>query len=296
MKFTALLAALTAALGMASAVQAQDASATATYGSVRLSAGFTPDPHSISLTAGGSIDATNIGSPCRGSIARAPDYEVTYTSGSMPLYFYVNATSDTTLVVNGPDGRWYCDDDSNGGVNPQVTFNTPRSGTYDIWVGTYGGGTTPATLFVTELSTDGGNGNTNNSGGYPNASLRATFGEITLNSGFQPDPRRVSLTAGGNIPASNVSSSCTGSIATAPDYQITYNAGSLPLSIRTEAGRDTTLVVNGPDGQWYCDDDSAGSTNARVYFAKPASGTYDIWVGTYGGGTTPATLIVTELD
>ena len=68
-----------------------------------------------------------------------------------------------------------------------------------------------------------------------------------------------------------------------------------PLAIRTEAGTDTTLVVNGPDGQWYCDDDSGGGTNAQVYFAKPSSGTYDIWVGTYGGGTQPATLLITEV-
>lgn len=286
-----VIAAVSALLVTAPAAQAQDASATATYGSVRLSSGFTPDPNRVDLTAGGSIDASNIGSPCRGSIARAPDYEVTYSAGSLPLYFYVNASSDTTLVVNGPDGQWYCDDDSNGGVNPQVTFNTPRSGTYDVWVGTYGGGTTPATLFVTELTGSGGNNNS----GMPNASLTAAFGEVRLNAGFTPDPHRISLTAGGSIPASNVSSSCAGSIASAPDYQVTYTSGSFPLTIRTQADRDTTLVVNGPDGQWYCDDDSGEGNNAQVHFAKPSSGTYDIWVGTYGGGTTPAQLLITEV-
>lgn len=287
-----LIAATAALLLVAPAAQAQDTSATATYGSVRLNSGFTPDPHSVSLTAGGSIDASTIGSPCTGSIARAPDYELTYTAGSLPLYIYATASSDTTLVVNGPDGQWYCDDDSNGGTNPQVTFNTPRSGTYDIWVGTFGGGTASATLNITEVAGDGGG---NGGSGYPNTSLTATFGEVSLNSGFTPDPHRVSLTAGGTIQASAVSGSCQGSIATAPDYQITYTAGSLPLAIRTEASSDTTLVVNGPDGQWYCDDDSGGGTNAQVYFAKPASGTYDIWVGTYGGGNNPATLLITEV-
>ena len=30
-------------------------------------------------------------------------------------------SSDTTLVVNGPDGRWYCDDDGgNGSLNPAL--------------------------------------------------------------------------------------------------------------------------------------------------------------------------------
>lgn len=287
-----LIAATAALLLIAPAAQAQDTSATATYGSVRLNSGFTPDPHSVSLTAGGSIDASTIGSPCTGSIARAPDYELTYTAGSLPLYIFATASSDTTLVVNGPDGQWYCDDDSNGGTNPQVTFNTPRSGTYDIWVGTFGGGTASATLNITELASGGGGGG---SAGYPNTALTATFGEVTLNSGFTPDPHRVNLTAGGTISASAVSSTCQGSIATAPDYQVTYSSGSLPLAIRTQAGTDTTLVVNAPDGQWYCDDDSGGGTNAQVYFAKPSSGTYDIWVGTYGGGTQPATLLITEV-
>lgn len=294
MKLTALLAASTAALLAASTAHAQDASLTATYGNYNLSSGFTPDPYSISLTAGGNIAASNVSSSCRGSIARAPDVQLTYSAGSLPLIITGDSSSDTTLVVNGPDGQWYCDDDSGEGTNPQVRWNNPRSGVYDIWVGTYGGGTTTARLLISELDSTGGGSPPSN--GYPNASLRATFGETVLNSGFQPDPHRVSLTAGGNLSASTVSSSCSGTIATAPDYQITYNAGSLPLSIRTDSSRDTTLVVNGPDGQWYCDDDSGEGTNARVYFAKPASGTYDIWVGTYSGGTTSATLIVTELD
>jgi hypothetical protein len=288
-----LIAATAALLLVAPAAQAQDTSATATYGSVRLNSGFTPDPHEVGLTAGGSIDATTIGSPCRGSIARAPDYELTYSAGSLPLYIYATADSDTTLVVNGPDGQWYCDDDSNGGTNPQVTFNTPSSGTYDIWVGTYGGGTASATLHITELTGDTGGGG--GDGGYPNTAMTATYGEVQLNSGFTPDPHRVTLTAGGTISASSVSADCRGTIATAPDYQITYTAGALPLAIRTQASTDTTLVVNAPDGQWYCDDDSGGGTNAQVYYAKPSSGTYDIWVGTYGGGHNPATLLITEV-
>lgn len=287
-----LIVGAVALLLVAPAAQAQDTAAPATYGNVRLSSGFTPDPHTVSLTAGGSIDASTIGSPCTGSIARAPDYELTYTAGSLPLYIYATASSDTTLVVNGPDGQWYCDDDSNGGANPQVTFNTPRSGTYDIWVGTFGGGTASATLNITEVA---GNDGDETSGGYPDTSLTATYGEVSLNSGFAPDPHRVSLTAGGTIQASSVSSSCQGSIAIAPDYQITYTAGALPLAIKTQANSDTTLVVNGPDGQWYCDDDSGGGSNAQVYFAKPSSGTYDIWVGTYGGGHNPATLLITEV-
>lgn len=299
MKINLLFAAATALIAVASGAHAQDPSLNATYGSYTLSTGFQPDPYPVTITAGGSIDASHLGSPCRGSIARAPDVQLTFTAGQLPLYLVANSGSDTTLVVNGPGGQWFCDDDSNGGVNPQVTWNRPRSGVYDIWVGTFGGGTAAATLSISEL-TDGEARNMshmdNPVSSRPNAALTAAFGEIVLSSGFQPDPRRISLTAGGTIAASSVSSSCTGSIAEAPDYQITYNSGSLPLTIRTEARTDTTLVVNGPDGGWYCDDDSGGGNNAQVRFAKPGSGVYDIWVGTYGGGTNPATLVITELQ
>ena len=287
-----LIAALAATLASATGAAAQDMSAPATYGSIRLNAGFTPDPRSVNLTAGGSIDASRIGSPCTGSIAGAPDYELTYSAGSLPLYIYAQSQRDTTLVVNGPDGQWYCDDDSNGGLNPQVTFNSPRSGVYDIWVGVFGGGTAAATLHISELTAD--DDDDWSPGGMPDASMRATYGEISLRSGFTPDPHRVSLTAGGQLSASNISSACAGSIATAPDYQIAYTSGSYPLVFRTEAASDTTLVINGPDGQWYCNDDGWHSNNAEIRFDKPSTGVYDIWVGVYGGGTNPATLLITE--
>ncbi len=130
------------------------------------------------------------------------------------------------------------------------------------------------------------------------AHLTANFGEIRLNSGFTPDPYRVSLTAGGSIDAyadTHLPGSCVGAISNAPDFEVTYSAGGLPLVFRTLSSRDTTLIINGPDGRWYCDDDSYGDGDAEVRFNRPQSGVYDIWVGVYGGGTAPATLVITEV-
>ncbi len=142
-----------AALLAPGAAVAQNASLTANYGEVRLSAGFTPDPHRVNLTAGGSIDAytdTDLPAACVGDISNAPDYEVTYSAGSLPLVFRTRSSTDTTLIINGPDGRWYCDDDSWGDGDAEVRFNKPSSGTYDIWIGTFNGGTAAATLLITE--------------------------------------------------------------------------------------------------------------------------------------------------
>lgn len=127
-----------------------------------------------------------------------------------------------------------------------------------------------------------------------NSGLTAISGEIRLNAGFTPDPYRVSLVAGGSINGGALPGACTGMISDAPDFEVSYSAGGFPLVFRTLSSSDTTLIINGPDGSWYCDDDSFGDGDAEVRFNRPASGTYDIWVGTFGGGTASATLLITE--
>jgi hypothetical protein len=291
--------------------EAPNAGLAATYGSRTLYSGFTPDPYTVSVTSGGPLQAASVGSGCTGTIARAPDFELTYTAGSLPLIFRTLASTDTTLVINGPNGSWFCDDDSAGQTNAEVRFSSPQSGVYDVWVGSYSGPGGAATLQITEI------GSGDDVGGptvfvpapppvvtpappsatstlMPDAGMTATYGEINLRSGFTPDPRRIPLRAGGPVPAANASDGCRGSIARAPDYQITYTAGRQPLIVRTESATDTTLVINDPDGVWHCDDDSRGEGNAEVHLDKPSAGVYDIWVGTFGGGTAAATLILTE--
>jgi len=145
---------LAAVLCAAAPALAQDTSARATYGEIELDSGFSGDPRVIRVDAGGSIDASELGSPCTGFIARAPDVRLTYNAGSLPLILSVAAASDTTLVVNAPDGRWYCDDDSGDApLNPMVRFNDPQAGDYEIWIGTFSDtGSRPARLYISELT------------------------------------------------------------------------------------------------------------------------------------------------
>ena len=146
-----------AALALASALtavalpaSAQDASQPANFGSRSLSVGFTPDPFTVSVVAGGGIDASRLGGSCVGKISSAPDFKLTYSAGSLPLVFRTRSGEDTTLVINGPDGRWYCDDDSYGDGDALVRFNNPRSGVYDVWIGTYGDSPARGELQITE--------------------------------------------------------------------------------------------------------------------------------------------------
>lgn len=119
---------------------AQDFNANPNYGTVNLNTGFTPDPQVVNLQSGGNLDARNIGGSCAGFITNAPDVRLNYTAGNtFPLIISVASAADTTLVINGPDGSWYCDDDSGvNGLNPAIRFNSPQTGRYEIWVGTYG--------------------------------------------------------------------------------------------------------------------------------------------------------------
>jgi hypothetical protein len=147
------IAASLAALALAPAA-AQDMNADPNFGTVNLSAGFRPDPHVVQVRSGGSLNAQSLSPSCQGFISQAPDVRLNYTSGGLPLIISAASSADTTLVVNAPDGRWYCDDDTGvNGLNPMVRFNTPATGRYEIWVGTYGNATLqPARLAISELT------------------------------------------------------------------------------------------------------------------------------------------------
>lgn len=268
---------------------AQNVAASPTYGSVNLSSGFTPDPQIRSVTAGGNNYTTLAG--CNAYIhAGAPDLNVYYQAGSFPLTINARSNVDVTLLVNAPNGSWYCDDDSGEGRNAQLTFTAPMTGQYNVWVGTYNaqGGTLPeAQIYLTELS---GGGASSSMGGRLDWSLNPTYGVIHLNSGFTPDPHVRSVSAGGALDASNTASGCRGFAATAPDLELNYNAGGYPLNLYAKSGSDVTLIVNAPDGSWYCNDDTSG-TNPHVGFNSPMSGQYHIWIGTYRSGSMPESVL-----
>ncbi|MEN0653711.1 MULTISPECIES: peptidase S1 [Hyphobacterium] len=111
----------------------------------------------------------------------------------------------------------------------------------------------------------------------------ATYGQTTLEAGFEPNPFTVSLTAGGTLDASELGDGCTGLIAIAPDFRVDYRSDGSALTVAADSVFDTVLVVHGPDGNWHCDDDSAGGNDPRIVFDDPAEGEYAIWVGAKDG-------------
>lgn len=115
----------------------------------------------------------------------------------------------------------------------------------------------------------------------------------SLSAGFTPDPYTVDIMPGGGNDASDLGGNCVGMIASSPDFQLYYDAGSFPLSFAVVGSSDNTLVINTPSGRNVCDDDSAGGTAPQVTFSNPESGTYDVWVGVIGDAEM-STLVITE--
>lgn len=287
MKSMHLAVAAAAALLMATPAHAQrvNTGATGTFGQVQLRAGFMPDPHAVTVSAGGGIEAVSVDDDCfAGYIAQRPTFTLRYTSGDFPLYISATSDADTTLAVRAPNGEWLCNDDSNS-LNPSVAWENPRSGRYQIWVGRFGAQneTAPAVLHISEIGppdmqmTD-----------LPDYSLDPPYGTIELAAGFLPDPHEVGIAAGGSINAAAIGEpGCVGFIARAPDLRLMWTAGSsgLPLIFSVASDSDTTLVVNDAMGNWHCDDDGGNvGLNPSITLSEPMSGQYDIWVGTYSEG------------
>lgn len=121
------------------------------------------------------------------------------------------------------------------------------------------------------------------------------YGTVTLRGGSAQDPHRVALQAGGDVDAAaRIDPRCVGFISHAPDLRVHYVAGDGPLVLSVTSSADTTLVVNAPDGRWHCNDDGAGTgLNPMLRIERPASGRYEIWVGSYGARTVhPAQLAI----
>lgn len=294
-----------------------DVTADARHGSGSLASGFAPDPVVIDVTAGGDIDieqattgqATAEGF-CTGFTSREPAYELTYEAGGFPLYISASSSDDLTIAVNAPDGSWWCNDDNYEEVSPGVLFEDPASGVYDIFVGVYGSAyEAEGQLFISELgfgadasaqpgefSYDEGGFGTSEETFDLDIFLEPVFGEHDLGSMLSTDPTVFNVSAGGELYANNADTGdawCTGYISEAATLEITYD-GDGPLHIYTESDSDLTLVVNDANGGWVCDGDGGRSVNPYIMFSPDAAGTYDIWVGTYGGGTVDAEVHISE--
>ncbi|MEM7446922.1 MAG: hypothetical protein AAF355_01625 [Myxococcota bacterium] len=116
---------------------------------------------------------------------------------------------------------------------------------------------------------------------HSNDSVQSTseFGLVRLSPGFQPDPWVVSGRAGGPVQGSLVHASCPGWRSRRPGHTLRVTDRIQRLRILVRALRDSTLIVQNPNGSLRCNDD-AEDRNPIIDGAFEA-GTYRVWVGTY---------------
>jgi hypothetical protein len=117
------------------------------YRDFTLGSGFTPDPQRSRGETGGSRDARSYGKACVGTIDTTPDHRLTVTS-ALDLKIFVESSTDSTLVVVGPNRTW-CDDDSHGDLDAEVSGSF-APGQYEIFVGTNGEQNGSYTITLTE--------------------------------------------------------------------------------------------------------------------------------------------------
>ena len=271
-----------------------------------LRAGFSGDPRVIPVRVAGTAEQTirttalDLGPNCGGYVASdAPALTLEYRAGRSPLRIAACSAADTTLLVRGPGGSWQCDDDTTG-VNPEVRLNTPRTGTYEVFIGNVSPESTTAELKLSELTsralceaTVAPIPTPAPTTARPNR-LQHTqsprYGTATLRAGFSGDPRWVAAQAGGSgssavqVSTLGLGGGCRGVVdATRPDYLIDYDPGQYALRTGFCSDGDTSLVIRSPSGRWSCDDDGGSGNNPEVAFTQPESGLYGVWIGTVDG-------------
>jgi hypothetical protein len=252
--------------------------------SMSLTAGFTPDPFTTTLAAGGIIDASTVDPSCWGNIADTPDFVLNYTAGDWPLRVFVNSDADTTLLMRTPTGEVLCNDDTDG-LNPSLSLTTPVSGQYEVFIGTYDptAGNPNATLAISEILDEKI---------LPDGAVT----ETSVSAGMTRQD--FELLAGGSFEAFDTfGDTCNGFVASNPDFVAFVDSGGVDVEFTARSAEDTTIVVRGPDGSVFCDDDSGGDFNPLVLVGGAANGAYEIWLGTFSAvGNAPATLSIRDIN
>ena len=245
------------------------------YGETELEAGFLPDPAIALLRAGGITDAREIIEGCVGYItSEQPDWRVIYNADDdSKLGFYAESEEDTTLIIFTPEGEWRCNDDLNtySEANPGIEFSNAKSGTYNIWAGTYSESSSDALtkLSISEISPP----------------WEPLYGWVDLEEDFRPSPLEMEVKTFASRNANSLSTSCNGFIHQSRAHLgIKYfRPNHKPLSFFGASNIDLTLAVETPSKQIICNDDFSEEMGSSpgIIIANPEEGIYRLWLGAY---------------
>ena len=96
-----------------------------------LARGFSPNPTTLTVTAGGPVAVSPL---CAGNFPTEPNI-VLSTTAPMELRVQTRSAEDTTLQIRFSDGRVLCNDDAVG-INAMLDTTFP-AGTHQIFIGTF---------------------------------------------------------------------------------------------------------------------------------------------------------------
>ena len=275
-----------------------------TSGSLTLAEGFEAQngPATQAVQAGGADSVlratlqTADDSYCAGyADAARPTMTLDYTgSGTLAIAATsadVEAATDLVLVVHTPGGAWRCSDDFTGS-DPGMNIESAETGRYAVWVGTYGAdaGQTAATVTVAETLLE--MPTFDDFGDYtPTPYAEGRYmplhtdarAEVQLRVSDAPASASTTVMPEGQNPVTG--QACSGFVAAAPTATVEMTGdGPFGITATAEDGTDLVLLVQTPDGKWFCSDDADG-LNPGIQFGTAeemavAAGTYRAWVGT----------------
>lgn len=99
-------------------------------------------------------------------------------------------------------------------------------------------------------------------------------------AGFPLDPFLVSLQAGGTVTATTLTEGCTGYVSANPAVTVDYKGSADLLRAFFYSDGDTTLVVETPDGDILCNDNTSQLVlDPTIEITQPVKGPYSVWVG-----------------
>ncbi|WP_088241474.1 hypothetical protein [Calothrix rhizosoleniae] len=116
----------------------------------------------------------------------------------------------------------------------------------------------------------------------------SNFEKIILSPGFEPNKGRVTGYTKGSFPLHNMSkrdqkgNHCTGFATPTPDHIMILKKDFSNLELKVNSGRDTTLLILGPDKSTIrCGDDTGKNKDASITDNNWKAGPYKIWVGNF---------------
>ncbi|MFO0714137.1 MAG: hypothetical protein U0353_30045 [Sandaracinus sp.] len=121
---------------------------------------------------------------------------------------------------------------------------------------------------------------------YDANEARALGTALTVTAGFSSDPYFVDGTAGGPVPGRQMGfpAGCPGWFQAEPQHTLVLPYDMNYLRVEVPSDGDATIAIVTPDGNVWCDDDSAGNLTPRLEGMFPA-GVYRVYVGNYQRGS-----------